>query len=217
MLFRTQKCPVPRPTLFSKEPGRCILLLFSLYRFTRLRLRETKRLARGHPVLELIPLIPQTRSVPSSAAPSHSNLYTQTSTSMTTGATVPARSHCSHTILHTVGKQVTPNKYYTARYLVRGGCRSHFSLWVCHVPTAGSALPSGPRGSSPLTYLCRARDKHSAAERGNRHLLVLTLIHKEYPTSTSPPRDSESLLHAGGPTVLSPAPFGSSEEAALPS
>lgn len=67
---------MPRPTLFSKEPGRCILLLFSLYRFMRLRLRETKSLARGHPVLELIPLIPQTRS-----APSHSNLYTQTSTS----------------------------------------------------------------------------------------------------------------------------------------
>lgn len=56
------------PTRF----GRCIILLFSLYRLRKLRPRETKRLTQWHsfPVF-----FPQTHCIPSSLPPSYSNLY----------------------------------------------------------------------------------------------------------------------------------------------
>lgn len=55
------------------ELGSCIISLFSLYRLTKLRTRESKKLTPGHPVPVLFP---QTCSVPSFPPPPHSNLYT---------------------------------------------------------------------------------------------------------------------------------------------
>lgn len=139
--------------------GRCILLLFSLYRLRKLRPREAKRLTQWHsfPVF-----FPQTHCIPSSLPPSHSNLY------ITNEHLVDLQPEPVHPFpapsRHTHQQAGHAQQISYAQILFKRGWSNHFSLWVGGLPTVGSTPLSRPTGSSLLIYLPAARVKHSRSQ-----------------------------------------------------
>lgn len=188
--------------------GRCILLLFSLYRLRKLRPRETKRLTQWHsfPVF-----FPQTHRISSSLPPSHSNFY------ITNEHLVDLQPEPVHPFpapsRHTHQQAGHAQQVSYGQILFKRGWSNHFSLWVGGLPTVGSTPLSRPTGSSLLIYLAAARVKHSTVERGrkNLHWLVPTLTHSEYWPRTSVPFTTPGKW----PHTALPAPFRSSGAAGL--